>query len=235
MTIILQIVGFHNCDGCAKKVRITLRRIGVKLVELDRETGNATIETAENPEVIRRDLARQLKKSVVVLSRDPVLVPANQIPNSIVSHQVLANQTLDLEKLGQVMLRLAQDMDGVEIINSNTMRINFVHREISPLVIRPEPRGNIGEQITGHADVVKYAPRQPPHQSPPWVATEPSAPLMPMGGQAVYDPLDYYGSPPWAAPLMPMVGHVVYGYPLDFYGVSTSGNHDHPNGGCTIK
>ncbi|KAI3809045.1 hypothetical protein L1987_25012 [Smallanthus sonchifolius] len=149
MTIVLQITGFHNCDGCSRKGRIALRRIGVKLVELDRESGNVTISSAENPEVIRYALERQLKKSAVILSQD--LVPANRNPNLVVSHQVHANQSLDLQELSQVVLRLAQVLDGVDITDSNTIRINFIHREI-PLVVRPEPRGNIGVQIIDAGD-----------------------------------------------------------------------------------
>ncbi|KAI3809043.1 hypothetical protein L1987_25010 [Smallanthus sonchifolius] len=189
-------------------VRIALRRIGVQLLELDRESGNVTISTSENPEVIRYALERQLKKSVVILSRD--LVPANQNPNPVVSHQVPANQTLDLQELGQVVLRLAQVLDGVEIMSSNTIRINFIHRE-SPLVVRPESRGNSGVQIVdADADDVEDAPPRSPLQTPPRATTEPSAPLM------------------------PVAEHSVYGYPPGFYGVSRTRSHDDPNGCCTI-
>ncbi|KAI3705135.1 hypothetical protein L1987_75368 [Smallanthus sonchifolius] len=200
MTFVLHIIGFHNCQGCSQKVERALRRIRVQLLELDRESGNVTISSAENPEVIRYALERQLKKSVVILSRD--LVPPNQNPyNAIVPHQLHANQTLYVKDLGQVALSLAQVLDGVEITSSNKIRINFIHREI-PLLVRPEPRGNIGVQIIDAGDA--------PPRSGLRAATQPSAPPIPMAEQ------------------------VVYGYPPDFYGVSSSRSHDHPNGRCII-
>ncbi|KAK9062968.1 hypothetical protein SSX86_016838 [Deinandra increscens subsp. villosa] len=198
MTIILQIIGFHNCYGCSQKVRKAARRIGVELVELDRETGTVTIETAEPPEVIRYALERELKKSVVIMSRD--LVPENRNTNySAVPHRVPPNGALDLHELGEVMFRLAQVWDGVEITNSNTFRIN-------PPVVRLDRGG--GVRIRDADD--EYAPPRPPPRSPPWAATEPSAPLMSTEEQAVI------------------------GYPADYYGISTARNHDNPNGCCTI-
>ncbi|KAI3705138.1 hypothetical protein L1987_75371 [Smallanthus sonchifolius] len=191
MAIVLQIIGFHNCQGYSQKVEKALRKIGVKLVEIDRESGNVTISSVENPEVIRYALERELKKPVVIMSRD--LVPANQNPNPVVSHHYQAPAAIrvsDLHALGQVVLRLARDLDGVEITNSNTTRINFIRRQ-TPLVVRD----------------VEYAP-QP--RSPPWVATEPSAPPMPTAKQAVN------------------------GYPEDFYGVPRTRSHDDQNGWCTI-
>ncbi|KAJ0558360.1 putative heavy metal-associated domain, HMA, heavy metal-associated domain superfamily [Helianthus annuus] len=145
MTNTFGILGFHNCDGCARKVRSALRIIGVEMVQLDRETGNVTVSSAENSEVIKSALQRELKKSVVVLSRD--LVPTNRATHSSVSRHVPANQTFDLQVLGQEVARMAQAYGGVEITTSNTMRINFFHGE-STRVVTTETRGNIGVQST---------------------------------------------------------------------------------------
>ncbi|MFS7957884.1 putative heavy metal-associated domain, HMA, heavy metal-associated domain superfamily [Helianthus anomalus] len=143
MTNTFGILGFHNCDGCARKVRSALRTIGVEMVQLDRETGNVTVSSAESSEVIKYALQRELKKSVVVLSRD--LVPTNRATNSSVSRHVPANQTFDLQGLGQEVARMAQVYGGVEITTSNTMKINFFHGE-STRVVRTETRGNIDVQ-----------------------------------------------------------------------------------------
>ncbi|KAD5962017.1 hypothetical protein E3N88_13490 [Mikania micrantha] len=188
MTITLRITGFHNCDGCSRKVEKTLSRIGVQLVKLDRETGTVTITTVEPSKVIRRDLERQLKKPVVVVSQD--LVPANQNRNPVVP----TYGPLDIQELGQAAVRLAPVLNGMEITNSNTTRINFFHREIYPRAVWPEHDGYIGGLQIRDAD---YEPPRPP-RSPPWAATEPSAPLMPKEEQ------------------------VVYGYPPEYYGISTT-------------
>ncbi|KAL8210691.1 hypothetical protein R6Q57_005128 [Mikania cordata] len=237
MTITLQIIGFHNCDGCSRKVERALRRIGVQLVEFDRETGTVTITTVEPSEVIRRDLERQLKKSVVVLSQDLVHAHENRNP---VTPVVPTNGPLDIQELGQAavrQLRLAPVLNGitnlntrptngvldlqelgqaavmalilnsVEITNSNTTRINFLHRENYPPVVSPAYDGYIGGLQIRNAD---YEPPRWPPRSPPWAATEPSAPLLPTEEQ------------------------VVYGYPPDYYGISTTRNHDDRNGCCNI-
>ncbi|KAK1421281.1 hypothetical protein QVD17_23484 [Tagetes erecta] len=207
MTIILRITKFHNCDGCARKVRIALRRIGVELVKLDRETGDVTIATAEPPEEIRQALEHQLKKPVVNMSKD--LVPTNQNLNTIMSHQTPTNQVLDLQRLGETVLRLAQELDGVEITNSNKVTINFIRRQ-TPIVVRSEPRANINVRIRD-ADA-EHAPQRPPPRSPPWSATEPSAPLVSTTEETA-----------------------AYGYPVsDYYRVSTHHNHDNPSGCCGI-
>ncbi|KAJ0909256.1 putative heavy metal-associated domain, HMA, heavy metal-associated domain superfamily [Helianthus annuus] len=208
MTMNLQILGFHNCNGCARKVETALSRIGVRLVELDRESGNVTVASAENPEVIRRALERKLNKSVVVLSRD--LVPINQNPNPVVAYQVPANRALDLQQLGHVMVTLAEVLDGVEITRSNTTTINFIHRQTPP-VVRRNGDGYNGVRIREirDGDVDQYASPRPPPRTPPWTPIEPSAPLMPATEQ------------------------VVYGYPPGYYGVSTC-HHDHSNGCCNI-
>ncbi|KAI3809044.1 hypothetical protein L1987_25011 [Smallanthus sonchifolius] len=189
MAITLRIIGFHNCDGCSRKVRIALHRIGVELVGFDPGTGSVTISTSEHPEVIRYALERQLKKSVVILSRYLVTAYQNPNPNPIVSHQIPSHRALDLQEIGQVVFRLAHDQ---------------LHPRVTPPVVMPERGGYISVQIR---DVdVEYAPPR----SPPWAATEPTAPLMPMAEQTVY------------------------GYPPDYYGISTTRKHDDSNGCCTI-
>ncbi|KAD5962018.1 hypothetical protein E3N88_13491 [Mikania micrantha] len=213
MTITLQIIGFHNCEGCSRKVEKALRRIGVQLVEFDRETGTVTITTVEPPEVIRRDLERQLKKSVVVLSQD--FAPAHQNRNPVtpvvptngpLDIQEPTNGVLDLQELGQAAV-LALILNSVEITNSNTRRIDFLHRENYPPVVSPAYDGYISGLQIRNAD---YEPPQRPPRSPSWAATEPSAPLLPTEEQ------------------------VVYGYPPDYYGISTTRNHDDRNGCCNI-
>ncbi|KAK1421282.1 hypothetical protein QVD17_23485 [Tagetes erecta] len=201
MSIILRITRFHNCDGCARKVRIALRKIGVELVKLDRETGDVMISTDKPPEEIRQALERQLKKPVVNISHD--LIPTNQNLNTIVSYQVPTNQVLDLQMLAQTAL--AQELDGVEITNSNTVKFKFIRRQ-TPTVVGLEPRANINNVRIRDADA-EYARSR----SPPWAGVEPSAPLMSMAEE------------------------VAYGYPIsDYYRVSTRDNDDNPCGYCGI-
>ncbi|KAI3705133.1 hypothetical protein L1987_75366 [Smallanthus sonchifolius] len=64
--------------------------------------------------------------------------------------------TLDLQELGQVVLRLDHVLDGVEII------------------------------IDVYANDVEDAPLRSRLQTPPRAATEPSAPLLPVAEHAVY-------------------------------------------------
>ncbi|KAL7614991.1 hypothetical protein Lser_V15G08841 [Lactuca serriola] len=200
-----RIVGFHNCDGCTRKVRNALRRFhGLQLVNLGRESGIVTVVSIaeHHPEVIRYALERQMKKSVVIVS-------INQNPSSTVSATVPSQRTFDLQGLGEAMLGMFQVLDGVEITRSDTLRVNFIHRE-NPPVVRVEPRRN----ISSYGDVdVEHAPRRPTPRAPPWPVVEPSAPLISTEEEEVY------------------------GYPPEFYYgyATTDHSHDHrPDGCCRI-
>ncbi|KAI3748734.1 hypothetical protein L6452_12019 [Arctium lappa] len=209
--IFLQIIGFHNCEGCKRKVRIALHKIGgVELVEVDPESGNVTVTTTtKHPEVIREALERRMKKKVVIVSRE-IVPTTNQNPN-----QIPSQPTFDLQDLGKVVLRLAQVLESVEVIHSNSIRVNFNYRENKPIV-RTESGGNINPSYGGvrieDADVEYASPRPITPRAPPWAAVEPSAPVMPRAEEEVY------------------------GYPPEFYGYSStsSHDHDHPTGWCTI-
>ncbi|KAJ9540065.1 hypothetical protein OSB04_026571 [Centaurea solstitialis] len=200
MTIFLQIIGFHNCQGCMRKVRIALRKIGgVELVELDPETGNVTVTTTtKHPEEIRYALERKMKKKVVIMSRE--IVPTNQNPNQILTaDRIPTLPTFDFQDLGKVMLRLSQVLESVEVVHSNSIRVNFNPREDRQFA-RPESRGGVHIEDSD----VEYAPPRPlAPRAPPWSAVEPSAPMIPREEEEVY------------------------GYPPEFYGYSSTSSHDH--------
>ncbi|KAL4576252.1 hypothetical protein LXL04_012343 [Taraxacum kok-saghyz] len=197
--------GFHNCDGCARKVRTTLRRFhDLQLVNLDRESGNVTVSTAEHPETIRYALQRRLKKPIVIVS-------TSQNPNSVASSLVPAQHGFDLQGLGEIVLGMSQVLDGVEITHTNGFKINFIRRE-NPPIARAEPRANISSYGGVHIEEadVEYAPRRPTPRAPPWPVAEPSAPLIPVEKEEVY------------------------GYPPEFYGFSATDRHDRRDGCCSV-
>ncbi|GKA62593.1 heavy metal-associated domain, HMA containing protein [Tanacetum coccineum] len=141
MTTILQIIGFHDCDGCILKVKNALRKIGgIKVVKFDRESGKATVSSTRIPEEIRHDLERRIKKPVEIVPQEAI-VPINQNPhNSIVSSIIPTQPTFNIRDLGDVV-RLSEGLDSVEITHTNTMRITF-NRRTNPPYVTPQPRRN---------------------------------------------------------------------------------------------
>nr|GEW97464.1 heavy metal-associated domain, HMA [Tanacetum cinerariifolium]GEW97472.1 heavy metal-associated domain, HMA [Tanacetum cinerariifolium] len=135
MTIILQIIGFHDCEGCILKVKNALRKFGgVRLVEFDRESGKAIVSSTRTPEEIRHDLERRIKKPVEIVPQDRAIVPINQNPHSSIVSSIISTQpTFNIRDLRDVV-RLSEGLDSVEITHTNTMRITFNRRTNPPYV-----------------------------------------------------------------------------------------------------
>ncbi|PWA93207.1 Heavy metal-associated domain, HMA [Artemisia annua] len=119
-TITLRILGFHNCEGCIRKVGMVLHQLdGVEPVEFDPMSGKITISTSKHPDVIKDVMERRTKKKVLILSHE--INPGNQ---SNINVQDLA-ETL-LRRLSQ-----AEGLNNVELVgdlNSNSFRLSFNHR-----------------------------------------------------------------------------------------------------------
>ncbi|PWA82583.1 Heavy metal-associated domain, HMA [Artemisia annua] len=187
MTTSLQIIGFHDCEGCTLKAKNALRKFGgVKLVEFDSENGKAIVSSTRNPEEIRHHLERKMKKPVEIVPQEAI-VPINQNPaSSIVSSIIPAQPTFTIQDLGDVV-RLSEGLDSVEITHTSTMRITF-NRRTNPPYATQQPRRNNGFHME---DVGSASPRHLPRA---WRATVyPSAP--PMSSAEEEDEF-VYGYPP---------------------------------------
>lgn len=66
-----------HCEGCAKKVRRTIRHVeGVEEVKTDWETGKVTVKGKVDPILLRDRVATKSKKQVVLVSPQPKTVGA---------------------------------------------------------------------------------------------------------------------------------------------------------------
>ncbi|KAI3748733.1 hypothetical protein L6452_12018 [Arctium lappa] len=134
-TIILHINRFHNCERCIRKVKSTLRKLGVNLLGMDPERGNIKILTAKQPEAIRAILEQKFMKQVVIMSQDinqpnPLSffndlrsLNIHQNPNLVASLHGVINS----HEVGEALLRMfeADRLDNVEFTQLNTFRFNF--------------------------------------------------------------------------------------------------------------
>ncbi|KAL4576248.1 hypothetical protein LXL04_012339 [Taraxacum kok-saghyz] len=214
MTIIVQIDGFCNCNGCIQKVKKTLRDLGgVKLLAMNPELGEFIISTANHVDVIKFAIQQTFPKKDVIVS--PKLSHPNQIPTSITPQNPLPLvNPPNVHEIAKALVTVshAEGLESVEFKQSNTLKVKFRSRENQ--VNQPSTSGSSSSSYArgsgGHFkdDGFGDVPGLPP---PPPNASEPSAPLIPLSE-------DY-----------------VYGYPADqLYGGRRSSKYDDPRGCCAI-
>ncbi|PWA55668.1 Heavy metal-associated domain, HMA [Artemisia annua] len=98
-TITLRILGFHNCEGCIRKVGMVLHQLdGVEPVEFDPMSGKITISTSKHPDVIKDVMERRTKKKVLILSHE--INPGNQ-------------SNINVQDLAETLLRRLSQAEGL--------------------------------------------------------------------------------------------------------------------------